>query len=714
MEVAECGAAALRIVLSYYGRYVPLETLRRECGVSRDGSKAVNVVKAARRYGLVAKGYTRDVDALKNMTLPFIVFWHFNHFLVVEGFGRNKVYLNDPAFGHRIVSWDEFDVGFTGVVLTFEPGPGFQRGGRRPGAAGALARRLRGGYQALLYSLFAGICLVLPGLAAAAFIRVFVDDLLTDHRISWLRPLLVAMALVVVVQCSLKLLQLTFLRRLKVALAARMASHFIWHMLRLPMDFYAQRYPGEICNRMTLNDKVAETLSGRLATTVIDVTTMIFYGVVMGYCDLTLTAIAVCFAMTNFLALRSLSRQRVEANMRLANESGKSGAIAISALQSIETVKADAAEPEKFQRFAGQYARGSNARLELERPNLRLAVLPRLLESLANVAVLIVGGFRVIQGEISMGMLIAFQMLATNFLSPVGNLVDLGKLLQELQGDLERLDDVLRNPQLADSQIATRSASMSGPNHDSKDGLTKLRGELTLEGVTFGYSPLSRPLIEGLNLHVPPGQRVALVGASGSGKSTVARLIGGLYEPWEGRILFDGRPRAECAPQTLQNSIGFVDQDILLFEGSVRDNLTLWDPRIPPSALERACRDSQILADVMALPGGFQTLLPERGASLSGGQRQRIEIARALINNPSLLILDEATSALDAETERLICDGLRRRGCTCVIIAHRLSTVRSCDEIIVLERGKIVQRGRHEELQSAAGPYAHLIEDERQ
>lgn len=716
MEAVECGAAALGIVLGYYGRYVPLAELRSECGVSRDGSKAANVVKAARRYGLVAKGFTKEVETLREMRLPAIIFWRFNHFLVVEGFGRDEVFLNDPSQGHATISWEEFDDGFTGVVLTFEPGPDFKRGGRKPSITGALARRLRGSYIALLYCFLAGIFLVLPSLAAAAFTSIFVDNLLIDRRVTWLRPLLVAMAAVVVVQSSLKLLQLTYLRRLKIALAARMTSRFFWHLLRLPMAFYAQRYPGEVSNRSQLNVKVADTLSGRLATTMIDVTTMIFYAVVMSYYDIVLTAIAAGSALLNFLALRRLSKRRVEANVKLAHETGKSGGIAIAALQSIETVKAAAAEPEKFQQFIGQYAKGSNARMELEEPNMWLSVLPTLLQTLTIVAILIVGGLRVINGEISIGMLVAFQMLTISFLAPVGNLVELGKSLQELQGDLSRLDDVLDNPQIDDGRATEppQTPDTPGMSGDREAHPTyKLRGELELRGITFGYSPLSYPLIQDFELHVKPGQRVALVGASGSGKSTMAKVISGLYEPWEGSILFDGQSRKQHLPQTLQNSIGLVDQDVMLFEGTVRDNLTLWDPTVANSVLERACRDAMIHTDVMALPGGYQSALPEGGASLSGGQRQRLEIARALINNPSLLILDEATSALDAETERLISDNLRLRGCTCVIIAHRLSTIRDCDEIIVLERGKVMQRGRHDELWAAEGPYTRLIQEEQ-
>lgn len=697
MEAVECGAAALGMVLGYYGRFVPLAELRRECGVSRDGSKASNVVKAARRFGLEAKGYSKEVKALREMNLPLIIFWRFNHFLVVEGFSDDEVYLNDPGQGHVTVSAGEFDNGFTGVVLAMEPGPEFQRGGSPPQPLRAIAGRLRRDAWALGFAVLAGLLLVLPSLAASAFTGIFIDTILVERHMEWLRPLLVLMAGTLVLQLGLKLLQLYCLRRLKVALTIRLASQFFWHLLRLPIAFYAQRYPGEIAGRANLNEKLAGTLSGQLITALIDLSTMVFYAAVMAFYDVLLTAIGVTAAVLNFLALRWVAAQRIEANMRLGQETGKVGSVAIAALQNIETVKASGSETTLFAQWAGHYARLSNARAELAESGLTLGVLPTFLQTLTTVLILVVGGLRVIQGEISIGMLVAFQALMTSFLTPISTLVGLGTLLQETRSDVLRLEDVLENPPLE----AQRPPAEAEP--------VRLQGRLEVEGLTFGYSPLAAPLLKDFSLRVQPGQRVAFVGGSGSGKSTLGRLICGLYEPWAGRVLYDGKPRPAWSQAVLSNSVGVVDQDIMLFEGTIRDNLTLWDRTVPEELLVRACQDAAIDGDIRALPGAYDTVLPEGGISLSGGQRQRLEIARALIHNPSLLLLDEATSALDSETERIIVENLRRRGCTCVLVAHRLSTVRDCDEIVVLERGMVVERGTHEELWNAGGAYARLI-----
>jgi ATP-binding cassette subfamily C protein len=727
MEAVECGAAALAIVLGYYGRIVPLAELRRECGVSRDGSTASNIVKAARNYGLKAKGFKKGLEALKQVRCPCIVFWNFNHFLVVEGWGKQRVYLNDPATGPRSVSLIEFDEAYTGVVLVLEPGPDFRKGGRPPGMGRALRDRLRGVGGAIAYCILAGFLLVIPGLAVPAFTQVFVDGILVQGRQDWLRPLLLGMVMIAVLRGVLAWLQLRYLRRLKVKLAMRMSSQFLWHLLRLPASFYAQRYAGEIANRVSLNDKVADVLSGRLATTAIDVVMMGFYAVVMVQYDLVLTTIAVCFAGLNLIALEQVSRQRVDANIRLGQEYGKVAGVAIAGLQSIETLKASALESDFFARWSGYYTKAVNAQQELSTQNQILSSLPNLLTALAIVLLLLVGGLRVMDGYLSMGMLVAFQSLMQSFLEPVNRLVNLGSLLQELDGDLERLEDVLGNAEEKGEGKAEGKAKgkAKGKRQKAEGGASDLRGfenlgglenpllgHVELRDITFGYSPVSPPLIEQFNLTLQPGQRVALVGGSGSGKSTIARLITGLYRPWQGEIYFDGMPLPLVPRPVLTSSIALVEQDLLLFAGTVRDNLSLWDRTVRDHDLMQACRDAAIEDLILSLTGGLDAELLEGGANLSGGQRQRLEIARALVNNPAILIMDEATSALDAETERLIDQNLRRRGCTCIIVAHRLSTIRDCDEIIVFERGTVVQRGTHAELLSQEGVYSRLIRSE--
>lgn len=705
MEAVECGAAALGIMLGYYGRNVPLPELRSECGVSRDGSKASNVLKAARNYGLNAKGLKKELAALKDIRPPYIVFWNFNHFLVVEGFSQERVYLNDPGTGPRTVSLQEFDEAYTGVVLVMEPGPDFQKGGRKPSIITALTKRLKASQGALFYCLLAGLLLTIPRLAVPAFTQVFVDEVLVQGRQDWLRPLILGMLIAVVLRGLLARLRQYYLRRLTIKLSLSMSGQFLWHTLRLPVGFYAQRFAGEISNRTELNDKVADVLSGKLATTAIDVIMMVFYAVVMFLYDWVLTSIGIFSAIVNFLALQSLSRTRVDANMRLAQEYGKVGGVAIGGIQTMETVKASGLESDLFSKFAGYYAKAVNAQQELGFQSQLLALLPSLLTALTTTSVLAVGGLRVIDGSLTIGMLVAFQSLMQSFLEPVNSLLNFGSTLQEMEADLNRLDDVLQNP------VDPEAEKKDGEQPITMDSF-RLQGYVELRNITFGYSRLENPLVENFSLSLQPGQRVALVGGSGSGKSTIAKLVCGLYEPSAGEILFDGKPRSEIPRSVLANSVAMVEQDIFLFAGTVRDNLTLWDGTVPDSDLVQACQDAAIHHLIQLMPGGYDAELNEAGANISGGQRQRLEIARAFVKNPSILVLDEATSALDAETELVIDRNMRKRGCTCIVVAHRLSTIRDCDEIIVLERGKVVQRGTHEELIQQQGAYSHLLHSE--
>ncbi len=711
MEAVECGAAALGIILSYYNLIVPLTELRQECGVSRDGSKASNVLKAARRYGMKAKGYKKQLDSLQEIKPPYIVFWNFNHFLVVEGFVKNKVYLNDPGTGPRTVSLQEFDEAYTGVVLALEPDETFQKGGRKPSLILALTDRLKGSVAAIIYCIFAGFLLVIPGLIIPVFNQIFVDNILIEQRTEWLRPLLFAMGITVFLQMTLSFLQRRYLRQLKIKLGIGMSSRFLWHILRLPASFYAQRFAGEISDRVQINDNVSDVLSGQLATTIIDTIMLIFYAIVMFTYDWVLTIIGIVFAIINIVTLQMVSRQRVDANVKLAQDMGKAAGTAISGLQGIETLKAGALESDFFSRWAGYYAKGINSQQELGLSNNTLGVLPPLLNSLTSMLVLIVGGLRVMNGYMSIGMLIAFSSLMENFQRPVTNLVNFASQLQELEGDINRLDDVLSNP--TDSQLEKNNKHESKQIPSSSTNITyRLQGHVELRNITFGYSHVEAPLIENFNLTLKPGERVALVGGSGSGKSTVAKIIIGLYQHWQGEILFDGKSRSEIPRSVLTNSLAVIEQDILLFSGTVRDNLTLWDSTIPDAQLVNACMDAAIHDIVMALPGGYNGQLMEGAANLSGGQRQRLEIARALVNNPSIVVMDEATSALDSESEKIIDQNIRRRGCTCIIVAHRLSTIRDCDEIIVMDKGKIVQRGTHEQLWAMEGYYARLIRSE--
>ncbi|MDZ8106268.1 MAG: NHLP family bacteriocin export ABC transporter peptidase/permease/ATPase subunit [Nostoc sp. DedQUE12a] len=732
MEAVECGAAALGIILSYYGRIVPLAKLREECGVSRDGSKAFNILKAAKNYGLNAKGLKLSLEQVTSTSPPYIAFWNFNHFLVVEGYSKKRVYLNDPASGRRTVSWEEFDRSYTGVVLVMEPGADFQKGGKKNHIVSALSSRLQNSWGTIAFCLLAGLLLTLPRLAVPAFSQVFIDEILVQDRQDWLRPLLIGMGITTILRALLARLRLTYLRRLMVKLSVSTSGQFLWHILRLPIGFYDQRFAGEISSRMQVNDRVAQTLSGPLATTIIDAVMMVFYLLIMIQYDRLLSAIALGFAAINIFALIFLSQTRVDANMRLAQEYGKVGGITVSGIQSIETIKASGLESDLFARFAGYYAKAINAQQELNLQTQILTTLPTFLTALTTASILLVGGLRVMNGNLSIGMLVAYQSLTISFLEPVNSLVNFGSTLQDLEADLNRLDDVLQNP--VDLEVEEnrglgmghgawgigsvgRGGSINSfsshtphlPISPSPSLPWQLHGHVELRNLTFGYSRVEPALIENFNLVVQPGQWIALVGGSGSGKSTIAKLICGLYQPWGGEICFDGVGRSQIQRSVLANSLAMVEQDIFLFAGTVRENITLWDSTVSEADLVQACQDAAIHDAIASLPGKYDFELIEGGMNISGGQRQRLEIARALVKNPKVLVLDEATSALDAETELTINRNLRRRGCSCIVVAHRLSTIRDCHEIIVLEQGKIVQRGSHEQLWQEGGTYVRLL-----
>jgi ATP-binding cassette subfamily C protein len=705
MEAVECGAASLSMILGHHRKFLPLPDLRQACGVSRDGSKASNVLKAARGVGLEAKGYKKSVEECFNYEPPFIAFWMSNHFLVVEGWNARTVFLNDPAAGKREVSLEEFRMGFSNVILTFAKTDAFEPGGHPPKLLPRLLPRLQTSKNEVIYGTLAGLLLVLPSLAAPVFTQVFIDDVLVRGFGDWLRPLMAGMALAALVTASLKLLEMRVQNLFKTKLEIAFTGQFLWHVLRLPIGFYSQRFSGEIAGRVQIADKAAQIMGGPLATASLDIIMVLAYMLAMLAYDPVLGTIATLLAAMNFVVIKAVAERQERVFMKTSIDQGKAMGVAIEGLQGIETLKASGLENDFFARWSGYYARGVNSQQGNLVFSQILGAMPTVMVGLGSLAVLVVGGFRVIGGHMTIGSLMGFQALMHAFLSPVGRLMGLGTALTELKADLLRLDDVLttetdRNSVPLDAQPVPAEMPI------------RLTGRIELRGVSFGYSPTDPPLIEKLDLVLEPGQHVAFVGGSGSGKSTVAKLIMGLYEPWEGEILLDGIPRSQVPRSVLVQSLAMVDQDLFLFGGRVRDNLTLWDGSVPEADLVRACTDADIMAIVAGLPGGLDAPLMEGAVNLSGGQRQRLEIARALINDPAILVLDEGTSALDSESERVVVRNIRQRGCTTVMVAHRLSTIRDCDEIIVMARGKVVQRGTHDQLKDQPGHYSNLIRAE--
>ena len=702
MEDVECGAAALASILGYYGLVIPLEKMRVDCGVSRDGSKASNVLKAARKHGLTAKGETRDVSALSELQMPVIIFWNFNHFVVLEGYKNGRFYLNDPGSGPRSVNEAEFGSAYTGVVLSFAPTPEFKKGGKRRSVFSSLADRM-GSREAFAFAGIAGLALVIPGLIIPTFSRIFVDYVLVANQAAWWRPLIFGMAVTALARGILAWTQDKALARLEAKLSVSNSAGFLWHILRLPIEFYAQRYGGEISARVAMNERVAEFLSTQLAPRAIDAVTVVFFALLMFTYDPVLPLVGITTVGLLAVITSMVNRKRVDGNRRLLSEEGKATGALMGGLATIETLKASAGESDLFARWAGYQTKFINSGQELATTTQLFLTMPPFMVSLANVAVLALGAYRVIQGELTLGMLVAFQSLMSSFTTPVQNLVNLAGNLQEIEGQMNRLNDVLQywlDPKTEDTF-----------QPEPGDLRTKLTGRVSLEKVAFGYSRLDKPLVSDFSIALDPGQRVAFVGPSGSGKSTVAKLVTGLYEPWEGRVLFDDREHGSVPRQVFANSVAVVDQDITMFGGSIRDNLTLWDRTISELSMIQACKDACIHDDITAREGGYESEVEEGGKNFSGGQRQRMEIARALVGNPRILVLDEATSALDTVTEQLIDRNLRRRGCTCIIVAHRLSTIRDADEILVMEKGKVVQRGTHERLvKETDGLYRKLVE----
>lgn len=709
METVECGAASLCIILRHYGRVVPLEKLRLECGVSRDGSKASNILKAARLYGFEAKGFRYETSNVRVMHLPAIVFWNFNHFLVVDAFVDDQVLINDPATGPRKIALSEFDKSFTGVAMEFRPGPQFEAGGQKRGIFQYLGPRLQSVKTALAFVTLAALALVIPGLLIPTFAKIFIDDYLIQQKTDWIRPLLLGMVLTVITLASMTFLQQRHLLRLERSLSIRMSAGFMWHILNLPIQFFQQRFAGDISQRMRSNDTVARLMAGDVATNVVNILTIVFFAMVMFQYSISLTLMTIASVVINIMAISYISRVQKDSTIKIQQDHSKLIASTIGGIQIIETLKASGGEAAFFSKWAGNAANLTNTKQAIGLKLLFLQALPTLLDDLSRILVICFGGVMIIEGDLTVGGLVAYQTLVASFMRPVSQLLALVQRLQTIEADITRISDVLDYPKDPNTVNRIGFEAMTFDLPSRAAGRTKLHGHLELRNIFFGYNPLDPPLIQDFNLILKPGKRVALVGGSGSGKSTIARMVAGINQPWSGSILFDGKPREEIPRTLLASSLAHVDQEISMFGGTIRDNLTMWDEAMMDSSVLKGAKDAQIHHDIATRPAGYQGMVLERGANFSGGETQRLEIARALAQEPSLLVMDEATSALDPLTEKQIDDSIRRRGCSMLIIAHRLSTIRDADEIIVLDKGIIVQRGTHKDLIGVQGLYADLI-----
>ena len=704
MEALECGAASLAMVMAYYGLWVPLEQVRLACGVSRDGSNARNIIIAARTYGLEAEGDRLEISALRTeVDLPCIIHWNFNHFVVLDGFRGNFAYINDPARGEVKVPIEDFDRAYTGICLYFRPGPNFQPGGKPKSTLEFAKKRLAGAGAAVAFVLLSTIISNLFGVVNPVFGRFFMDRLLTGENRELLMPFIVIMSLFALAQITVAWVQAVYSLKINGKMAIEGSSSFMWKILRMPMEFFSQRMAGDVLQRQTTNASIASTLVNTLTPLALNTIMMLIYLFLMLRYSPLLTLIGVTTIVLNLIVSRIISTKRVNITRVQMRDTGKLAAATVSGIQMIETIKASGAENGYFQKWAGYQASVNTQGVRYARLNQYLGAIPATLSLIANSAVLVVGVWLTMQGEFTLGSITVFQGFLGSFMSPAMTLIQAGQTIQEMRTDMERVEDVMQYP--SDAVFKEKQ-----PNEEVD--FSKLSGNIELKHVTFGYSRLADPLIQDFSMSMKPGSRVAFVGTSGCGKSTIAKLISGLYQPWSGEVLFDGKPLSEIYHSVFTGSVAVVDQDIVLFEDTIANNIKMWDESIEDFEMILAARDAQIYDDIMAREGGFYGHLTEGGKDLSGGQRQRLEIARVLAQDPSVIIMDEATSALDAKTEYELVKAVKERGITCIVIAHRLSTIRDCDEIIVLNKGLVVERGTHDELYAKGGYYAELISND--
>ena len=701
LEALECGAACLCMVMAYYGKWVPLEQARKDCGVSRDGSKAKNVVIAARNYGFKAKGFRCEVEGLKkSISYPCIIHWNFNHFVVLEGFKGNYAYINDPGRGEVKVSMDEFDRAFTGICLAIEPGEDFEPSGKKKSLLEYVREHLKGAGEAMVFLIITSVLGYLFGLLNPVFTKFFMDRLLTGENSGLLMPFVFLMSVLAISQIIVAFIQAIYQMKINGKIAAVGNSSFMWNVLKKPMEFFSQRLSGDILQRQGTNASIASTLVNTFTPLFLNSVMMAFYLVVMLRYSAILTLVGIAAISVNLILSRIIANKR-ESIMRIqVRDKGKLSAATVSGIQMVETIKASGAENGYFQKWAGYQASANTQSVRFTRLNAFLGGLPALTSQLANLTVVILGVFLTISGEFTIGAIMTFQGFLSQFMSPAMTIISAGESIQIMRTDMERIDDVMKYPE--DEHFKDEPAK-------AEEDYSKLGGKVELRNVTFGYSRLSDPLISDFSMTLEPGSRVAFVGTSGCGKSTLSKLISGLYKPWSGEILFDGKPIKDIDRTVFTSSVAVVDQDIVLFEDTIENNIRMWNKSLKDFEITMAAKDAQIYDDIMARDGGFSGVLAEGGKDLSGGQRQRIEIARVLAQDPSIIIMDEATSALDAKTEYELVKAVKDRGITCIVIAHRLSTIRDCDEIIVMDHGKVLMRGTHEELMAKGGAYAEFV-----
>lgn len=702
-EALECGAACLTMILAYYGKFLPLEQVRKDCGVSRDGSKASRIIKAAKNYGFEANGYRyTTLDLQESATFPCIIFWSNNHFVVLDGFKGKYAVINDPARGKTKYTIETFEKFYSGICLTFKPTKDFKPEGKPKSVLAFARKRLKGTKFAVAFILITTIIASFLQITETGFSRIFIDRLLTNKNPEWFIPFIIAITIVFVIQIITQVINQIYSLKLNGKLAALGSLTYMWKVLKLPMEFFSQRMAGDIISRESQNARVASTFINIFAPLILKIAMIVFYLLVMFRYSCVLSLIGISSLFLDAIIARIIANKKVDLSRVENRDASMLSSLTASGIQMIETIKSSGAENGFFRKWAGYQANVNNNSAKMSKLTLFFGIIPTSIDIIVNVLITAIGLWLCMQGEFTVGMIMAFQGYFTSFMRPVNEVISASNVVIEMKAEMERIEDVMQYP---DDDILTEK------NEESVE-YQKLSGEVELKNVSFGYSRLEKPLIENFNLKLKTGSRVALVGTSGCGKSTISKLISGLYKQWSGEILFDGKSIDEIDKNIFRGSLAVVDQDITLFEDTIENNIKMWDETIEKFEVIMAARDAGMHQEIMKRDGGYKYKLIENGRNFSGGQRQRIEIARVLAQDPTIVILDEATSALDAKTEYEVTKAIKDRGITCIIVAHRLSTIRDADEIIVLDEGKVIERGTHEELYKLNGAYTALVSND--
>ena len=702
LEALECGAASLTMVMAYYDKWVALEQVRVDCGVSRNGSNAKNILRAAQKYGFKTKGFAYTTEKLRqNGKFPGIIHWGGGHFVVINGFRGNKAIINDPAKGVLKVDLKTFDKIFTGIYLEIVPDEGFEPGGKRKSILSFAKKRLRGAAPLIAFFAITTIVFYIIGIINPILNQVFVDYLLGGNNPGWLLPFIFIFAGIGFLQIIATLVQTLYQYKIRGKLDLVGSTTYMWRILRMPIEFFSQRMVGDLQSRQSENASIAETLVNVFAPLLFNTIMLIFYLVVMISKSWILTLVGVVTVFLNAFVSFYISKLRVNISRVQSRDRARLSGLTTKGIEMIETIKSNGAEASYFSSWSEAQDNVINQRLKIAKTNTFIGLIPAFVSMIANYSILILGVYYTMQGHFTIGSILAFQGLLSSFMLPATTIINSGQTLQEMRTSMERVDDVLEYP--LDPNVI-REIPM--------EEISKIRGNLVLKNVTFGYSRLDNPVLVDFNLEIKQGQKVAIVGSTGSGKSTLSKLVSGLYSPWSGDIIFNGKKIEEIDHEIFTSSIAVVDQDITLYEDTISNNIKMWDESIEDYEVIMACNDAQIHKTIMARDGQYNAPVLEGGKNFSGGEKQRIEIARSLAADPSIIILDEATSALDAKTEHEVVKAIKKRGITTIVIAHRLSTIRDADLIVVLEKGHIVEKGNHDELMALKGSYYNLVSND--